>query len=207
MKSCLSGRTSGDYFSRRSLTCGYENQALRATGFASYKNYKNIKMKTALIYVSKHGTTETVARKIAETVGARHALPSLINLKTDKNPDITPFDGIILGTPVYAGTPSKRMQTFIKNHSDILTAKHIGLFVCGMEPDREKQQQELENAYPPELQQQAVARHFLGGEFLFEKMNFFERAVIKRIAKTDKSISQIDEDGIEEFVTDFIEQK
>jgi menaquinone-dependent protoporphyrinogen oxidase len=164
-------------------------------------------MKIAIIYVSKHGTTEKVARMIAETVRARHALPLLINLKTDKNPDITPFDGIILGTPIYAGTPSKRMQTFIKNHSDILTAKHIGLFVCGMEPDREKQQQELENAYPLWLKQQAVAKYFLGGEFLFEKMNFFERAVIKRIAKTDKSVSRIDEDGIGKFVADFIEQK
>jgi menaquinone-dependent protoporphyrinogen oxidase len=164
-------------------------------------------MKTAIIYVSKHGTTEKVARKISETVGARRALLLLINLKTDKNPDITPFDVIILGTPIYAGTPSKRMQTFIKNHADTLTAKRIGLFVCGMEPNREKQQQELENAYPLALQQQALARHFLCGEFIFEKMNFFERAIIKRIAKTDKSVSHIDEDGIGKFVTDFIERK
>jgi menaquinone-dependent protoporphyrinogen oxidase len=160
-------------------------------------------MKTAIIYVSKHGTTEKVARKIAEKSGSHEV--SFFNLKTDKNPDITPFDEIILGTPVYAGTPSKRMQTFIKNHAYILTAKRVGLFVCGMEPNREKQQQELENAYPLSLKQQAVAKHFLGGEFLFEKMNFFERAIIKRIAKTDKSVSRIDEDGIGKFVTDFIE--
>jgi menaquinone-dependent protoporphyrinogen oxidase len=57
------------------------------------------------------------------------------------------------------------------------------------------------------LKQQAIAKHFLGGEFIFEKMNFFERSVIKRIAKTDKSVSRIDEDGIEKFVTDFIKQK
>jgi menaquinone-dependent protoporphyrinogen oxidase len=144
---------------------------------------------------------------IAETVGTRDDLPLLINLKTDKNTDITPFDEIILGTPIYAGNPPKRMQMFIKNHAEILTAKRIGLFVCGMEPDEEKQQQELENAYPPALQQQAVAKHFLGGEFLFEKMNFFERAIIKRIAKTDKSVSQIDKDGIEKFVADYINKR
>jgi hypothetical protein len=38
-------------------------------------------------------------------------------------------------------------------------------------------------------------------------MNFFERAVIKRMAKTDKSASRIDESGIGKFVTDFIEHK
>jgi menaquinone-dependent protoporphyrinogen oxidase len=158
-------------------------------------------MKTAIIYVSKHGTTEKVARKIAEKLGSREI--SFFNLKTDKNPDITPFDGIILGTPVYAGTPSKRMQTFVKNHAEILTAKRIGLFVCGMEPNREKQQQELENAYPLSLKQQAVAKYFLGGEFIFEKMNFFERAIIKRIAKADKSVSQINEDCISKFIMEF----
>jgi menaquinone-dependent protoporphyrinogen oxidase len=162
-------------------------------------------MKTAIIYVSKHGTTEKAARKIAEKLGNQHV--TLFNLKEEKQLDMEPFDGIILGTPIYAGAPSKRMQTFIKTYSDILTAKRIGLFVCGMELNKEKQQQELENAYPPVLQQQAVAKHFLGGEFIFEKMNFFERTVIKRIAKTDKSVSHIDEDGIWKFVTDFIEQK
>jgi menaquinone-dependent protoporphyrinogen oxidase len=113
-------------------------------------------MKTAIIYVSKHGTTEKAARKIAEKLGSHEV--SFFNLKTDKNPDITSFDGIILGTPIYAGTPSKRMQPFIKTHPEILTAKRIGLFVCGMEPNREKQQQELRNAYPQELQQQAIAK-------------------------------------------------
>ncbi|MDR1882269.1 MAG: flavodoxin domain-containing protein [Prevotella sp.] len=162
-------------------------------------------MKTAIIYVSKHGTTEKVARMIAGKLGSRDV--SLFNLKEQKNPDINSFDGIILGTPIYAGTPPKRMQKFIKTHSEILTPKRIGLFVCGMEPGREKQQQELENAYPPALQQQAVGKHFLGGAFLFEKMNFFERAIIKRIAKTDKSVSQIDEDEIEKFVTDYINKE
>jgi menaquinone-dependent protoporphyrinogen oxidase len=34
-------------------------------------------------------------------------------------------------------------------------------------------------------------------------MNFFERAIIKRIAKTDKSISQIRENEIDRFVTEY----
>jgi menaquinone-dependent protoporphyrinogen oxidase len=157
-------------------------------------------MKTAIIYASKHGTTEKVARMIAERAGG-HEL-SLINLKEDKCPDITPFAGIILGTPVYAGKPSKAMRDFIKKHADTLTAKRMGLFVCGMEPDKGKQGLELENAYPLPLRQQAVAKGFLGGEFLFEKMNVFERAIIKRIAKTDKSVSQIREDKIDRFVAE-----
>jgi menaquinone-dependent protoporphyrinogen oxidase len=69
-----------------------------------------------------------------------------------------------------------------------------------MEPDSTKQQTELSNAYPQELYEYAVSKCFAGGEFLFEKMNLFERAIIKRIAKTDRSVSQIREKDIDRFV-------
>jgi menaquinone-dependent protoporphyrinogen IX oxidase len=47
----------------------------------------------------------------------------LINLKENKNPDINPFDEIMLGTTIYAGTPTKHMQKFIEKHSEMLTTK------------------------------------------------------------------------------------
>jgi menaquinone-dependent protoporphyrinogen oxidase len=72
-----------------------------------------------------------------------------------------------------------------------------------MELDETKQQQELANAYPQELVRHAVSTCFAGGEFQFDKMNFFERAIIKRIAKTDKSVSQIWEGEIDRFVMEY----
>jgi hypothetical protein len=44
MKSCLSGSNLGDYIFRRSLTCGYESQALWADGFISIQNKSMTKM-------------------------------------------------------------------------------------------------------------------------------------------------------------------
>jgi menaquinone-dependent protoporphyrinogen oxidase len=76
-----------------------------------------------------------------------------------------------------------------------------------MEPDSAKQQQELASAYHQKLYEYAVSKCFAGGEFLFEKMNFFERAIIKRIAKTDKSVSQIKEEKIDRFVTEYEDGK
>jgi menaquinone-dependent protoporphyrinogen oxidase len=80
-------------------------------------------MKTAIIYVSKHGTTEKVARMIAGKLGSREV--SFFNLKTDKNPDITPFDAVILGTPVYAGSPSKRMQAVLGRLLRMINKQYI----------------------------------------------------------------------------------
>jgi menaquinone-dependent protoporphyrinogen oxidase len=128
---------------------------------------------------------------------------SIIDLKKEKYPDIHSFEGIILGTSIYAGNSSKTMQRFCKENIETLRQKRLALFVCGMEPDETKQQQELANAYPQELYEYAIFKCFAGGEFQFEKMNFFERIVIKRIAKIDKSVSQIREDEIERFVTEY----
>jgi menaquinone-dependent protoporphyrinogen oxidase len=155
-------------------------------------------MKTAIIYTSKHGTTAKVAQMIADRLTGDQV--SVIDLKQVKCPDLNSYDGLILGTSIHAGTPSKTMQRFCNDNIDALTQKRLALFVCGMEQDSAKQQQELENAYPQTLYQHAAAKCFAGGEFLFEKMNFFERAIIKRIAKTDKSVSQIKEDEIDRLV-------
>ena len=159
-------------------------------------------MKTAIIYTSKHGTTAKVAQMIAGRL--TDSPVSLIDLKKDKHPDIRSFDGVILGTSIYASASSKTMQRFCKENIETLKQKRPALFVCGMEPDSAKQQQELANAYPDELYQSAVSRQFVGGEFLFEKMNFFERAIIKRIAKTDKSVSAIKNNEIDKLVITFI---
>ena len=164
-----------------------------------------LEMKTAIVFTSKHGTTAKVAQMIAERLTGNPA--SIIDLKKDKHPDIRSFDGIILGTSIYAGTSSKTMQQFCKENLETLKQKRLALFVCGMELDETKQQQELTNAYPQELYEYAVSVCFAGGEFLFEKMNFFERAIIKRIAKTDKSVSQIRKDEIDRLVTEYEKEK
>jgi len=156
-------------------------------------------MKTAIIYASKHGTTAKVAQKIAERFPAADSV-AFFNLKTDKQIDIQSFDTVILGTAVYAGKPLKTMHDFCERHSGDLLDRRPGLFVCGMENDAEKQQQEVANAFPQVLRDKALAVQFLGGEFLFDRMNFLEKLIIKKIAKTDKSVSTIKEAEIETFV-------
>ncbi|GHS91099.1 hypothetical protein FACS1894174_07990 [Bacteroidia bacterium] len=77
---------------------------------------KKEKMKIAIVYCSKQGTTEKVVRKIAEKSGGNQI--SIFNLKEDKLPNISSFEGIILGTSIYAGQSSKLMQAFVKKQTD-----------------------------------------------------------------------------------------
>ena len=158
-------------------------------------------METAIIYYSKHGTTKRVAEMLASKLTVEK---TFIDLKTHKSPNIEKYDSIILGCPVYAGNPSKKMKNFCMQNIEHLKSKPIGLYVCGMEKDGIKQQEELERAYPLELTEKAKTKKFLGGEFLFENMNFFERMIVKKIAKTDKSILAINYENINKFVEEFI---
>ncbi|MDR2911660.1 MAG: flavodoxin domain-containing protein [Bacteroidales bacterium] len=155
-------------------------------------------MNTAIIYTSKHGTTEKVAQKIAAQLS--NGTVEIFNLKTDREIDLGKFDTVILGTAIYADTPMQAMKKFCIAQNNTLQAKRLGLFVCGMEPDKEKQQAEITGAFPQNLCEKAISTAFLGGEFLFETMNFFEKMVIRKIAKTDKSVSAIKEERIKEFV-------
>jgi menaquinone-dependent protoporphyrinogen oxidase len=155
-------------------------------------------MKIAIIYASKHGTTEKVAGSIADKLMGTNEV-ELFSLNKNANPDISGFDMVILGSSIYAGQASGKMKSFCKANESVLLQKKTGLFVCGMHPDKEQQEKELNEAYPDILLKKAKATGFLGGEFLFEKMNFFERMIIKKIAKTESSVSQINWDAINDF--------
>ena len=156
-------------------------------------------MKIAILYTSKYGTTEEVVVSIAEKLKETNDV-ELFSLNKNTPPNINEFEMIILGSSIYMGQVSKKMKTFCKENESVLLQKKNALFVCGMDPDKEIQKKELKDAYPEILQQKAITTAFLGGAFLFEKMNFFERAIIKKIAKTTTSIQQIDWETVDDFV-------
>jgi len=156
-------------------------------------------MKTAIIYASKHGTTEKVAVAISEKLKEKNEV-ELFSLEKNPNPNINGFEMVILGSCIYAGMASGKMKEFCKSNESILLQKKTGLFVCGMHNEKEQREKELKEAYSRALHDNSIATGFLGGEFLFEKLNFFERLIVKKIAKTDKSVNQINWDEIDNFV-------
>lgn len=158
-------------------------------------------MKTAIIYYSKKGTTQKVAKIISDKLDSQEGL---IDLKNKSSFDISTYERIIIGSPIYAGNSHNKVKKFIVSNLNLLLNKEVGLYVCGMERDEAKQREELERAYPKELIDKAKSKQFLGGEFLFENMNFFEKMIIKKIAKTDKSISEINHQNIDRFVKDIL---
>ena len=155
-------------------------------------------MKTAIIYASSHGTSEKVARQIQDGLGADNA--NIINLKETRTVDLSQYDTLIIGGSIHAGQMQGRVKTFCKKNMVDLLQKRVGLFMVGMnEPEFEN---EFNSAFPELLRNHAITSKCVGGEFLFEKMNFIEKLIVKKVSGITQNISKIDEDKIAELVTD-----
>ena len=148
--------------------------------------------------MSKHGTTQKVALKIYEKLN--NPKVELIDLRKNKNLDISGYSTIIIGGSIHAGMIQKRMKSFCESNLESLLKKKIALFLCCME-EGDKAIAQFENAFPESLRKHSLKNEIMGGEFLFERMNFLEKAIVKKIAGVKGNISKINEQKIEEFTS------
>lgn len=152
-------------------------------------------MKTLIVYSTTHGCTEKTANELRQYLGET---VSLSNLKKDTKHKLEQFERIIIGGSIHAGQIQKRVKTFCTNNLEELKTKELGLFICCME-EGEKAQKQLQYAFPEELHKAAKASAFLGGEFDFNKMNFFEKLIVKKVAHVEESTSNYNKEAIKTF--------
>ncbi|MDR1766919.1 MAG: flavodoxin domain-containing protein [Propionibacteriaceae bacterium] len=147
-------------------------------------------MTTAVVFATKHGTTAQVADQIAQALGGA----ALIDLGVNPSPDLDSFDAIVAGGPVYAGQPVKALKSFLAANAETVLARPLALFVCGLEPDQAKREAEIAATFDEPLRSHAVGVWFAGGAFLFDKLGFLEKAIIKRIAHVTESTTTLYDD-------------
>lgn len=152
-------------------------------------------MKTLITYSTTHGCTGKIARELKHFLGLD---VTLCNLKEDAVPPLESFDRIIIGGSIHAGQIQKRVKDFCNTHLVDLKNKELGLFICCME-EGEKALKQLLDAYPESLLRVAKATACLGGEFNFDRMNFFQRMIIKKVAHVEETTSNIDHEAIKRF--------
>ena len=155
-------------------------------------------MKTLIVYATKHGCTETCARKLQERLPGD---VDLRDLKTAKDLRPEDYDIVLIGGSIHAGRVQKRIPAFCRRHMETLLSKTVGLFLCCME-EGEKAQKQFNDAFPEELRNHARAQGLFGGAFDFERMNFLERKIIKKISGVESSVSRISSDAIDRFAAD-----
>lgn len=116
-------------------------------------------MKTLVLFYSLEGNTEFIANTVAEKLGA-----DILKLETvkpfpkegfnkffkggmsvvfkskpklsNKNIDLSPYDSIIIGTPIWAGSFASPFNTLFKSHP--FSGKKVAFFTCSGGGDDEK---------------------------------------------------------------------
>lgn len=149
-------------------------------------------MKAAVIYASTHGTSAKVSEMIALGLGEENTV--VFNLKENPNIDVSQFDVIVLGGSVHAGMMQKKVKEFADKHSSDILKKTFALFMVYMN-DKDYEIQ-MEKAFLSQLRENAVAVRGVGGEFLMDKMNFFQRFIVRKISGHAESVSRIKTDEI-----------
>ena len=152
-------------------------------------------MKTAIIYATSHGCTDKCAHSLANELGTNI---ELFNIETAKNLDLNKFETIIIGSSIHMSLINKKIKKFIYKNIDTLYEKELGLFICCMYKG-EKATEQFREAFPEKLRNKALAHGFFGGAFDFDKMNFFEKAIVKKVANVKHSVSNINFTNIKEF--------
>jgi len=153
-------------------------------------------MSTLIVYITRHGCTEKAAEKLENSLDDD---VTIVNLKKNSKPDLSSFDTIIIGGSIHAGQIQKKIKKFCRENLSTLLQKRLGLYLCCME-EGDTAQKQFEEAYPAELRNHAAAAGLFGGEFDFNKMNFLERSIVKKVANIIESVSKLRADQIHQFV-------
>ena len=104
---------------------------------------------------------------------------------------------MIIGSSIYIGSIRKEAKAFLAHNADMLKEKKLGLFLCGLQAEEEKQY--FTSNFPQDMLTAAKATAFLGGIFDPKKSGFMERFIIKAVAKLPEYADKIDNGKIERF--------
>jgi menaquinone-dependent protoporphyrinogen oxidase len=127
-----------------------------------------------IAYASKHGSTEQVARRVAEVLRA-HGLTTTVK----QAGDVTDLDGayaVVLGGSIYMGHWHRDARAFLKRHAEALDEVPFAVFALGpgknTEHDFEQSRKQLDHALAkePELEPRAVT--VFGGVIEPDRLRF-----------------------------------
>lgn len=153
-------------------------------------------MKGIIIYATRYGCTEKVVKRL------QSKLPegiNTVNLAKEKAPDLSSFETVILGGPIYVGKTLKLLSDYMQQNVEVLKSKRLALFVCAGEQDPVLSEKQIASAYPGELYNCAVIREALGGELYWEKLDFVTKLMLRMVKGIKEGYSRLSEAKIDRF--------
>jgi menaquinone-dependent protoporphyrinogen oxidase len=127
-----------------------------------------------IVYASKHGSTQQVARGIGEKLRGLGFTTTIES--AEEVDDLSGFGAVLLGGSIYMGRWHQEARAFLRRHRDVLQHVPFAVFALGPGKDTPKDFEaslhQLEHALAktPQLEPRAVA--VFGGVIDPEKLHF-----------------------------------
>jgi len=157
--------------------------------------------KAGIFYMSTHGTTEEVAKKIGAKLA--HSEVELINLGTTDVVDLKKYNTVIIGGSIHLGVVQTKVSQFCKKWENELLNKNLGLFIMCKETG-EVAMEQYNNAYSQTLREHASANAMLGFGLKFDQMNFLGEELVSKISGDFENTSHINYEAMNTFVEQLI---
>jgi len=132
-------------------------------------------MKKWYIYYSKQGSTE----KCGQYIKNKNQEMIMWNLKDGNPKDVAEDDQVILASGIYIGKINKKVIEFIKELKENNNNKNSILLICGAQEDEKEATIEKNLEGNIGIFSRVV---FAGHTYNMKKMNFMEKAIIKKVS-------------------------
>lgn len=152
-------------------------------------------MKIGVFYMSKHGASEAVAKKMAEESEEK---VELIDLDLEERSPSN-YDALAIGAGIYAGRIPKKVKEFLKKyHSEIVAMPH-GIYICSRE-EKERAKNYLRENFHLEVLQTSACNAHLGHGISMKRLNLFSRLLFKHHFNIKEDYVSINENELDIFI-------
>jgi menaquinone-dependent protoporphyrinogen oxidase len=141
-------------------------------------------MEVLVAYASKHGSTEGIARAIAERLTDRGHTAQATSVTAQEGPGTA--GAVVLGSAVYAGSWMKEATAWAERHAEELARIPVWLFTSGPlgtdvedEEEQPKQLPALTEALRP------IEHRVFFGALERDQLGFAERMIVKAVKAPD----------------------
>ena len=159
-------------------------------------------MKGIIIYATKYGCTEKAVKLLQSRIpdGMK-----AVNVAKEKAPDLSLFDTVIIGGPIYIGKMYKVLSDYMQKNCDVLKRKRLALFICAGEEDPAIIEKQFASVFPEELYRHAVIREAFGGELNLDGLDFGTKLMLRIVKGIKEGYSRLSESKIEKFARALVE--
>jgi menaquinone-dependent protoporphyrinogen oxidase len=173
-----------------------------------------------IVYATREGQTEKIARRMAETLNGHAHTAELFNPDHDTNaPALEQFQVVIVGGPIHAGGYPRSIVRFVQRHRTRLERMpsaffSVGLAVASRTSDGRGPTLEIVERFVEQTGWRPSRVELIAGALPYSKYNFLIRFVMQRISAkeggdtdTARDYEYTDWDAVDRFALDIVPKR